>query len=193
MRRARLRPLVLVAGGLAALAACDDVRGGRKATETGPAPAPVTAVFASSLSGDVSGYYLPTQEVRVGQWKVRNLFVGQVSDFADWEAGRRMGAFAPVMIELEDETSPMTATELGEVRSGQVRVLPTHYQVTDDRIAFEGRADGVGEVRFDGRLDQEALAVSRRNLGDEGVVVTGALQIGGRRFGDVRLRWWAGD
>ena len=177
---------------LAILAGCDRFMPGEKAETTEPASS-TPAAFASSLSGDLSGYYLPTQDVRVGKWKVRNMFVGQVSDFADWEAGRRMGTFAPVMIELEDETSPMTATELGEVRSGQIRVLPSRYQVTDDRVAFEGRADGVGEVRFDGRLDQEALATSRRNLGDEGAVLTGTLQIGGRSFGGVRLRWWAGD
>lgn len=174
------------------LAACDDFRRGESKGEDSSA-APPPAAFASSLTGDISGYYLPTQEVKVGKWLVKDLFVGQTSDFADWEAGRRMGTFAPVMIELEDETSPMTATELGEVRSGQIRVLPTRYHLSDDRIAFEGRADDVGEVRFDGRLDQEALATSRRNLGDEGAVVTGTLQIGGRSFGGVRLRWWAGD
>ena len=193
MRRSIMRPLVLVTGVMVALAACDDFPPGRKTSESEPPAAAPPAAFVSSLSGDVSGYDLPTQDIRVGSWKVRNVFVGQVSDFADWEAGRRMGTFAPVMIELEDETSPMTATELGEVRSGQIRVLPTRYQVTDDRIAFEGRADGVGEVRFDGRLDQEALAMSRRNLGDEGAVLTGTLQIGGRSFSGVRLRWWAGD
>ena len=185
------RALIGAAVGLAlGVSACGD--SGRPSHTPAEAPPP-PAAFASSLSGDVSGYYLPTQDIRVGKWKVRNLFVGQVSDFADWEANRRMGTFAPVMIELEDETSPMTATELGEVRSGQIRVLPTRYQVTDDRIAFEGRADGVGEVRFDGRLDQEALATSRRNLGDEGAVLTGTLQVGGRSFDGVRLRWWAGD
>ncbi|MGA0545741.1 hypothetical protein ACO2Q1_10735 [Brevundimonas sp. VNH65] len=189
------RPVLIAASVLLALlAGCERFMPRDKAEEAPASNAePPPAAFASSLSGDVSGYYLPTQDIRVGEWKVRNLFVGQVSDFADWEGGRRMGTFAPVMIELEDETSPMTATELGEVRSGQIRVLPTRYQVTDDRIAFKGRADGVGEVRFDGRLDQEALATSRRNLGDEGAVLTGTLQVGGRSFSGVRLRWWAGD
>lgn len=176
------------------LTACDDFPPGARKAGAPEAPAtPPPAAFASSLTGDVSGYYLPTEEVRAGKWRVRNLFIGQVSDFADWEAGRRMGTFAPVMIELEDETSPMTATELGEVRSGQVRVLPVRYQVSDDRVVFEGSTDSVGEVRFDGRLDQEALATSRRNLGDEGAVLTGTLHVGGRSFGGVRLRWWAGD
>lgn len=193
MRRSFLRPLALIAGCAAVLAGCDDFRAGGGTAESEPPAKPLAAAFASSLSGDVSGYYLPTQDIRVGRWKVRNLFIGQMSDFADWEAGRRMGTFAPVMIELEDETSPMTATEMGEVRSGQIRVLPTRYQVTDDGVSFQGTADGVGEVRFDGRLNQEALATSRRNLGDEGAVLTGTLRFAGRSFGGVNLRWWAGD
>lgn len=179
--------------GLASLAGCDDFRGGAGAAGPSGAAAPAPPAFASSLTDDISGYYLPAQEIRAGKWRVKALFVGQTRDFADWEAGRRMETFAPVMVELEDASSPLTATELGDVRSGQIRVPPTRYQVADDRIVFEGRADGIGEVRFDGRLDQEALATSRRNLGAEAPVLTGALQVGDRHFGGVRLRWWAGD
>ena len=44
-----------------------------------------------------------------------------------------------------------------------------YYAVSDDRIAFEGTSAELGRVRFEGRLDQGALATARRNLGDEGV------------------------
>ena len=177
---------------MAALSACDDVRP-RSGGGAEPPAAPAAAAFRSDLSGDISGYYMPASEVRVGDWLLRNAFIGQEADFASWEAGTRQGVFAPVMFEFEDVTSPMTATELGEVRSGQIRVLPSRYEVSDGRVMFEGRADGVGVVRFDGRLDGDALATARRNLGDESPVLVGTLTIGGRRFDGARFRWWAGD
>jgi hypothetical protein len=48
-------------------------------------------------------------------------------------------------------------------------------------------------VSFEGRLDQDALAKARRNLGDQGVVLKGTLKVGGRTFDGVSMRWWAGD
>lgn len=177
---------------MAALSACDDFRPRSGGGTEAPA-APTAAAFRSDLSADISGYYMPAGEVRAGDWLLRNAFVGQEADFVSWEAGTRQGVFAPVMFEFEDVTSPMTKTELGEVRSGQIRVLPSRYEVNDGRVSFEGRADGVGEVRFDGRLDGDALATARRNLGDESPVLVGTLNVGGRRFDGVRFRWWAGD
>lgn len=192
--RIRRRSAALLACGaaLAALAACDDFRSGSRGGSE-PASTPAAAVFTSDLSGDVSGYYMPVVELKAGNWCLRNAFIGQEADFASWESGTRRGVFAPVMFEFEDETSPMTKTELGEVRSGQVRVLPSRYEVTDSAVVFEGRADGVGEVSFRGRLDREALATARRNLGDESPVLAGTLKVGGRSFDGVRFRWWAGD
>lgn len=188
----RLAVVLACGGAMAALSACDDVRP-RSGGGTEPAAAPAAAAFRSDLSGDISGYYMPASEVRAGDWLLRNAFVGQAADFASWEAGTRQGVFAPVMFEFEDVTSPMTKTELGEVRSGQIRVLPSRYAVNDGRVSFEGRADGVGVVRFEGRLDGDALATARRNLGDESPVLVGTLTVGGRRFDGVRFRWWAGD
>lgn len=188
----RLAVVLACGGAMAALSACGDVRP-RSDGGTEPAAAPAAAAFRSDLSADISGYYMPASEVRAGDWLLRNAFVGQAADFDSWETGTRQGVFAPVMFEFEDVTSPMTATELGEVRSGQIRVLPSRYEVTDSRVVFEGRADGVGVVRFDGRLDGDALATARRNLGDESPVLVGTLTVGGRRFDGVRFRWWAGD
>ena len=65
--------------------------------------------------------------------------------------------------------------------------------MTDTSVRFEGRSPELGVVSFEGRLDPGALATSRRNLGDEGVVVTGTLTAGGETVRDVRLRWWMGD
>jgi hypothetical protein len=72
-------------------------------------------------------------------------------------------------------------------------VLPTRYTVNDGEVIFEGRSPELGVVMFSGRLDQGALATARRNLGDEGAVLTGSLKIGNAPAQAVRLRWWMGD
>lgn len=154
--------------------------------------APAATAFSHAMEDDLSGFYLPVGEIRSGQWRLDHMFIGLADDFAAWEAGRREGAFAPVMLEFVDDESPLVATEQGEVRSGRARVLPTAYEVTDEAVRFAGRAEGLGEVTFEGRLDPDALGVSRRNLGDEGVVLAGMLTIDGRAQ-RVSLRWWAGD
>jgi hypothetical protein len=65
--------------------------------------------------------------------------------------------------------------------------------VSDTAIRFRGRSAELGLVRFDGVLDPGALATARRNLGDEGVVLTGRLTVGDAPAQTVRLRWWGGD
>lgn len=169
---------------LLTLAACDSGR-----EPAGP-PAPA---FTNTASGDISGYYLPMDEARSGKWALDHVFVGQAAEFAGWQAGQRTATFAPVMLQFEDTTSPMTQTEIGEARSVTARVLPTRYTVNDGEVIFEGRTPELGVVMFSGRLDQGALATARRNLGDEGAVLTGSLKIGNAPAQAVRLRWWMGD
>ena len=186
-----MRRLALLTLGLLALSACD--RLSPSPDRDAEVPGPTAATFDYAATGDLSGYYMPVSEVRVGQWVLRDVFVGQAAEFASWKAGQRSGTFAPVMLEFEDPDSPTVQTELGESRAGQIRVLPDRFSVSDDRIRFEGRSKELGRVTFDGRLDAGALATARRNLGDDGVVVTGTLSAGGQRAGGVRLRWWMGD
>jgi hypothetical protein len=136
---------------------------------------------------------MPAGEVRVGKWSLDHIFVGQAQDFRSWEGGSRSETFGPVMLQFEDVTSPMVQTEIGETRSVSARVLPSAYSVSDTSISFEGRSPELGPVRFAGVLDPGALATARRNLGDEGVVVTGTLKVGDGPAQNVQLRWWAGD
>jgi hypothetical protein len=170
-----------------ALASCE------RATGPADAPAATATAFSHATTADISGYYMPAEPVRIGQWSLDHLFVGQASEFETWEGGARSDTFGPVMLQFDDASSPMVATELGEAHSVSVRILPTRYEVTDTSLAFEGRSPELGRVRFDGRLDPEALATSRRNLGGDGVVMTGTLTAGGQTARDVRLRWWMGD
>lgn len=184
MRIARIAALAL----LLTVAACDRPDGA-----SGGSGAPAAPVFSHSMGSDLSGYYMPLTEVRVGNWSFDHIFVGQTAEFEAWEAGTRSVTFGPVMLQFDDVTSPMVPTEIGEARSVTVRVLPTAYSVTDTGVSFEGRSPELGVVRFEGALDPGALATSRRNLGDEGVVVTGTLTVGDAPARSVQLRWWGGD
>jgi hypothetical protein len=184
----RYVPLLAAALTALALASCDRP----SAPEKGDAE-PAAAASSYAAANDVSGYYMPLDPVRVGKWSFDHVFVGQAAEFQSWQAGQRSGTFGPVMLQFEDTTSPMTQTELGETRSVTARVLPTSYTVNDAQIRFEGRSPELGAVIFDGRLDQGSLATSRRNLGNEGVVLTGSLKVGDAPAQAVRLRWWMGD
>jgi hypothetical protein len=188
-----MRRLALLTFAALALSACDRLSPPPEPGGEGSGPSAAATSFDYAATGDLSGFYMPVSEVRIGQWVLRDVFVGQAAEFAAWKAGQRSGTFAPVMLEFEAPDSPTVQTELGESHTGQVRVLPDRFSVSDDRIRFEGRSKELGRVTFDGRLDQGALATARRNLGDDGAVVTGTLSAGGQRAGGVRLRWWMGD
>ena len=182
--------LSLTLGAVMALAGCDKPKDAAPASE--PA-APAAAAFSHALTVDASGYFMPVTAPSFGKWMLRDIAVGQATDFAAWEAGNRSSTWAPIMIEFEDATSPMVQTELGESRSGHARVLPTSYVVTDTSVSFAGTSLELGEVKFEGVLNPDALATARRNLGDEGAVLTGSLTAGGITIGMVSLRWWGGD
>ena len=179
--------LVLALAGVLALAACE-----RESERPSPG-APVALTFSHSMESDLSGYYLPESEVRIGNWSFGHVFVGQSAEFEAWEAGSRSGTFAPVLLQFDDVTSRMVQTEIGEGRSVTVRVLPTTYSVTDTRVRFAGHSAELGAVQFAGVLDPDALATSRRNLGQESVVLIGTLKVGDAPARSVKLRWWGGD
>lgn len=192
-----MRRSIWLAASLLMLASCDrpDAPGGAPADPSAAPPdAPSAAAgFAHEMTGDLSGYYMPLSEVRIGRWSFDHLFLGQGTDFRAWEAGDRSDTFGPVMLQFDDVTSPMVRNEIGEVHSVTARILPTTYAVTDTRVRFAGTSPELGAVVFDGRLDAGALATARRNLGDEGVVLTGTLTAAGQTVREVRLRWWMGD
>lgn len=183
MRRARFAGVAALSG-LMALTACD-----RAAKTPEPAAASRAAAFVHDLPEDVSGYYVPTEAVRVDNWRLHHVFMGQVPDFIAWQSGERPSGFAPVMIEFEDMVGP--PLESGNRR--RLRLIPASYDVTENRVRIQALSGGLGAVSFDGKLDQGALATARRNLGDKGVVLKGTLKVGNRTFNNVSMRWWAGD
>lgn len=158
---------------LTAMAGCDRAeRAGQQAKGS---------AFVHDISADQSGYYRPLTPVRSGDWTLIHLFVGQAAAFTAWEDGERIAGLAPVMLEFEDKAGDRT------------RIVPARYTVTESTVRFAGRSPELGEIAFDGRLDADALATARRNLGDQGAVVTGNLKVGDRTISGVRFRWWAGD
>jgi hypothetical protein len=164
---------------LAGLSACDDFK---------PAPASngrpsvaAEATFKHEISGDLSGSYIPAAPISIDGWRVKSLYLGQDADFTAYESGSKTDGFAPVMIEFEKDGA------------GPIRVLPKSYSVTDGRIRFEGADARLGNVAFNGTLDQGALATARRNLGEEAPVLTGTLRAGGTAFGGQKFRWYGGD
>ncbi len=182
---------IVALSALIAVASCD--------LPTEPADAPGArsssgaASFSHATTSDLSGYYMPADAVRLGNWRLDHIFVGQAFEFQSWEGGTRSETFGPVMLQFDDTTSPMVQTEIGETHSVTARVLPTRYAVTDTSVTFEGQSAELGRVTFSGQLDQGALATAKRNLGGDGVVMTGTLTAGSQTINGVRLRWWMGD
>lgn len=180
-----------------AMVGCEDARAPDKppaaagsASTSGPR---ASDAFVSSAQDDLSGYYLPASDIVIGSYRLDHIFLGQPFEFETWEEGETNQTFAPVMLQFDDVSSPMVATELGEAHSVTARVLPTAYAVTDSTVRFTGRSEKLGTVSLNARLDPDALATARRNLGDDGAVLSGTLIAGGRTFDNVRFRWYGGD
>lgn len=197
-----MRNTLLAAAGLLFLAGCGS--GEQTGTETAAAapvappavPADPTFTGMTRPKGDAQfGYYLPTTEVKVGDYRLDNLHIAGRLGFDDWESGQRTKTYAPVMLEFVDVTSPARKNALGNVTySVKLKVLPSAYLVTDDRVRMVGSHPKLGEVRLDARIDAAALKRSKSVKGGDGaVVVVGPLQVGDTPFGSVAFKWLGGD
>lgn len=191
------RRIALAGCGVAALmlAGCEPPLEPASAPDTGASvdTANLPEGFSNDIADDVSGFYMPTTEVRQGSWRLDHVFMGRTEDFSAWESGTREGRFAPVMLEFVDESSPTVETELGEIHTGRVRVLPRFYSVENGLLRFVGVSEEIGIVQLDAQLNDDALATARRNLGAEGAVLNGTLTLGQGAPQAVGFRWWAGD
>lgn len=186
---------------LLALSACDRAKEEPKGKDAPPA-ADAGGDFLAQPKGfrhedkiDIAGYFLPKDEIKVGDLKLTHLASGAPSDFRAWEAGKREGLFGPLMIEFEDLSSPMAANELGgEHHTVTIRVLPSSYSVTRAAMAFHGQDPTLGPVTFAGAFSQKALSEAKTagNSGDKGVL-KGDLLVGSKRFHDVAFTYWVGD
>lgn len=178
-RKRQALTAIAVAAAFAGLAGCDGPPSGSAPDDRRSSAG--DAAFTHDIGDDLSGYYRPAAEVVVGKYRLTHLFLGQANDFSAWEGGAKGRAFGPVMIEFADAAG------------ATARVLPKAYAVSDRRVRFAGSHPDLGEVSFEGALDAGALATARRNLGDEAPVLSGALRVGGRSFGNQKFRWYGGD
>ncbi|EJL35838.1 hypothetical protein PMI01_01194 [Caulobacter sp. AP07] len=182
------------------LAACKPVTETKRA-ETPPAasavpaaaPAPVT--FAHDPGLDSLGYYFTDAVVQAGNLKLISLNIGQASDFADWESGKRPATYAPIFMAFEDVTSPTAENELGQTyHTVSLRVMPTAYRVDGGEVSFHGVDPQVGEVTFSGAFDLDALkAAKAAGPGEPQAVLKGDLQVGDQHFRNVSFKYFGGE
>ena len=197
---------ILAVATAALLAACSQPEEQSSAETPAPAaPAEATAQTASELSGfthvegeDLFGYYIPTQEVRIGDLKLDHLHIGGETEFQAWARGERSETYAPVMLEFSDLSSPTVTNELGQVvHTKTIRVLPSAYKLGEGDFRFVGSHPEIGEIRIDGMLDLDALNAARldANIGAEEPqpVLRTAAQIGPEQLKTLSFFWFGGD
>ena len=159
-------------------------------------PAPAIAGFVHDPAHDVFGYYIPSPELRVDDWRLADIALGGTNEFVEFEKGaREPPTYAPFMLEFDDTSSPQTENEMGNMAyTRSARVLPTAYVVSGSRVAFAGTDPALGDVTFTGTLNLTALATAQ-NSGSSGdaIVLTGNLTIGGKTIKNVKFTWFAGD
>ena len=178
-----MRTIILVTTAALALAGCDLLKAPDKAAPGEAAPAAPANAFSHSQTEDLWGFYTVGEaQVGPGDYTLTYLFIGQEQEFADWEGGKRLATFAPVMLEF---LVPGETTE---------RVLPTSYSVSDSRIRMTGTSSNGEPVTFDGQLNVGTLATARRNLGvSEEPAITATIRIGDQSYSGVKLNWNGGD
>jgi hypothetical protein len=195
-----IRRLSALTAGLL-LAACQPATETRKA-ETAPAPSTAPAAqpaapqtFSHDPSLDSFGYYFTDTEVRAGPLRLTSLNIGQASDFADWEAGKRLTTYAPIFLAFDDLASPTAQNELGQTyHTVSVRVMPTAYSVNDQQVSFHGVDPRLGQVTFTGAFDLEALKAAKAvGPGDPQPVLNGQLQVGDQQFRNISFMYFGGD
>ena len=214
-----MRRIVMLAGAvLLLLAACNNDKATNPTTRadtvdlptttqpaaTTPAPVVLTpaapgapVAFLHEKATDFAGYFLPSQPVKVGKWKLSDLSIGPEDELAKWEAGTRTATYAPVMLEFDDMTSPTKANELGQqVHTVRIRVLPTTYALgPGGAVHFTAKDANLGDVQFDGTVDAAALT-KLRAAGPNGgpqAIVKGDLMLGTTPFKALSFTWFGGD
>lgn len=150
--------------------------------------------FAHPAGADLFGYYMPSTDVQVGSFKLAHLHMGSEQEFAEWERGTRSDTYAPVMLVFEDVASPMTNTELGEVRSVTTRALADAYRIAGADVSFVDQHPQLGRITFAGKLDGAALAGAKSETASSNpTVLTGTLTVGDKVFPNVQFTWFGGD
>jgi len=195
-----MRSIVLATLAALCLSGCGGASEKTQEKAAGPVAPPAVPAdptftgFKHDQKSDLFGYYYPTAEVKVGNYKLDHLHIAGPVGFGDWAADRRTKTYGPVMLEFQDITSPARTNALGNTSySVKLRVLPRAYAVNDDTVRFVGTDEKLGEVRLDAKIDAAALKAAKGKGKAAAPVVTGALQVGDTPFQTVAFTWRGGD
>lgn len=170
--------------------------------EAPPAAAPavesptveVSPGFRHEGAFDASGFYLASQPVQIGAYRLTHLGIGAPSDFQQWEKGERASVFGPILLQFDDVSSPVQTNEMGgETHTVSVRVLPQAYSLTTGKMTFRGADPKLGEVLFSGQFDPAALAQARNEGSSQGPVLRGLLKVGEAPARPVAMVYFVGE
>ena len=158
-----------------------------------PAPEPQLSGFSHAPGLNLFGYYLAKAPVQFGNHRLRNVHLGAPEEFDSYEKGQRISAaYAPLMLEFDDITSPKRENELGQpYYEISRRVLPSAYRVTGQTVSFRGRDAVLGDVTFEGQFDAKALERVRAGGADE-PVLSGVIVAMGQSVSRSFV-WFGGD
>lgn len=165
------------------------------AKASAPSAAPLVIGFSHVKGEDLFGYYIPSTEVKVGNYRLENVTFGPEDDFNKWEGGEQGGPWGPIVFDFVDVTSQKGETELGAPNyTRTIRVLPTSYKIGGGKVQFTGTNVTLGQIQFDGTIDTAAVKRARAGEGgqDETVLRT-ELSIGGKPFKNLAFTWFGGD
>nr|WP_295110839.1 hypothetical protein [uncultured Caulobacter sp.] len=146
---------------------------------------------------ELTGFYFTQTPVQAGNWKLTSLDIGQPSDFADWEAGKRIETYAPIFLAFDDVTSPTAENELGQTyHKVSLRLLPDGYSVDGKTVRYHASDKRLGEVVLELYPDMAAYKKARSSGPNDGVqkpVFTGSLQIGAERIRNLSFSYHPGE
>jgi hypothetical protein len=150
--------------------------------------------YSSDKNRNLFGYYMPQGSPRFGKFVLRNITLGEPSDFTKYETGRNdIKQYAPVMFEFDDVTSQKKQGEMGEYYANAPRILPSAYKLSGGSLSFVGSDKQVGSVTFSGKLDAAKIKAAQAGGSLEAVVLTGNLTVGAKTMKNVTFTWFGGD
>ena len=158
------------------------------------APAAETDATPTHETGQARfGYYLPMEEIRVGDLVLSHVFIDDAASTDAWSGPADDAAFAPVMLQFDDTASDWIENEIGGGYARTVRVLPQRFAITADRVIFAGESDVFGSVMLDARYDRQAVIDAEPEGVANAVVLDGRLQLGEQIIEPAQFMWFAGD
>jgi hypothetical protein len=150
-----------------------------------PGAAAAREMFAWQRGIDYSGALVPLRPTPVGG----GLFLGYVGigspgEFADWDRGRRLPTWSPVMV--------VFSRSADDYNDRTRRVQALDYGLSRHSLTFHGRSR-LGPVSLRLAFTPAAHAILSRHENTGSVVARGLVSVGGRRIADVPFSYTVGE